>query len=299
MASPPPNPFSNTDETFQQLSEQIFGTNYPQNPNYFPTNPNFPQNVRTPQQYFQVQAPDLNFFPHTASIGSGAGSTYAPSPATPRPNVSVGQAEIEEEVEAIPTTSQPGPKKRKGPKPKYNAAWWRFYEQTLDPDTGKLISARCKVKNCKGEFIYDDDNGTSSFSRHARAHEKEGKEPQEHPDSRPVQTVINPDGTRTHQRYDEKKMLSEFARYIAHKEQPISMGGCLSFARLMIRGCGQLFYKRIHYRKMTKDRKNELIVIFTTTPFKVALTSNIWTAGKQGSSYICITAHYKDDSWKL
>jgi hypothetical protein len=306
MASPPPNQFtSNIDEPFQQLGEQIFGTSYSQNPNYFPTNTNFPQNVPTPQ-FFQAPPPDLNFFPHTVSSGSGAGSTYASTPTAPVPHVSVGQTEIEEEVEATPSTSQPGLKKRKGPRPRYNAAWWRFYEQTLDPDTGKVISARCKVKDCKGEFIYDEDNGLSSFLRHARAHEKDGKEPQEKPDSRSVQSVINPDGTRTHQRYDEKKMLSEFARYIAHKEQPISMGGCLSFARLMIRGCGQPFYKRIHYRKMTKelkqqftDRKNELIAIFATTPFKVSLTSDIWTAGKHGLSYICITAHYIDDSWKL
>ncbi|WP_284209408.1 hypothetical protein, partial [Chitiniphilus shinanonensis] len=101
-------------------------------------------------------------------------------------------------------------------------------------------------------------------------------------------------------------MLSEFARYIAHKEQPISMGGCLSFARLVIRGCAQPFYKPFYYRKMSNEikeqftyRKNELIVIFATAPFKVALASDIWTAGKHGLSYICVTAHYLDDNWKL
>jgi hypothetical protein len=63
------------------------------------------------------------------------------------------------------------------------------------------------------------------------------EEPQDQPDSRLVQSVINTDCIRTHQRYDEKRMLSEFARYIAQKEQSISMGNCLSFARLVIQGC--------------------------------------------------------------
>jgi hypothetical protein len=41
----------------------------------------------------------------------------------------------------------------------------------------------------------------------------------------------------------KKKILSEFTRYIAHKEQPINMGNYLSFARLIIWGCAQPFIK--------------------------------------------------------
>jgi hypothetical protein len=52
-----------------------------------------------------------------------------------------------------------------------------------------------------------------------------------------------------------KKMLSEFVWYIAHKEQQISMDNYLSFARLVIRGCAQLLYKRIHHRKMVNEIK--------------------------------------------
>jgi hypothetical protein len=43
------------------------------------------------------------------------------------------------------------------------------------------------------------------------------EESQDQPDPRLVQSVINTDGSRTHQRNDEKRMLSEFARYIAQK----------------------------------------------------------------------------------
>jgi hypothetical protein len=54
-------------------------------------------------------------------------------------------------------------------------------------------------------------------------------------------------------------MLSEFARYIAHKEQPISMGNYLSFARLVICGCAQPLYKRVHHKKMVNEIKNNIV----------------------------------------
>jgi hypothetical protein len=49
--------------------------------------------------------------------------------------------------------------------------------------------------------------------------------------------------------------IPNVARYITQKEQPISMGNCLSFARLVIRGCGQPLYKRFHHRKMVAEIK--------------------------------------------
>jgi hypothetical protein len=98
-------------------------------------------------------------------------------------------------------------------------------------------------------------------------------------------------------------MLSEFAQYIAQKEQPISMGNCFSFARLVIRGCGQPLYKRFHHRKMVaeikrqyNERKNDLLATFGYANYKVSITSDIWTAGKHGLGYSCVTAHYIDEN---
>jgi hypothetical protein len=55
-------------------------------------------------------------------------------------------------------------------------------------------------------------------------------------------------------------MLSEFIRYIVHKEQPTSMGNYLSFARLVIWGCVQPLYKRFHHRKMVNEIKKNNIM---------------------------------------
>jgi hypothetical protein len=56
-----------------------------------------------------------------------------------------------------------------------------------------------------------------------------------------------------------KKILNEFARYIAHKEQPISMSNYLSFAQLVIRGCAQPLYKRFHHKKIVNEIKNNIV----------------------------------------
>jgi hypothetical protein len=56
-----------------------------------------------------------------------------------------------------------------------------------------------------------------------------------------------------------KKMLNEFARYIAKKEQPISMTYCTDFARLVIRCCGQPLYKMFHHNKIVSELKNNML----------------------------------------
>jgi Domain of unknown function (DUF4413) len=101
-------------------------------------------------------------------------------------------------------------------------------------------------------------------------------------------------------------MLSEMARYITHKEQPLSMGGCMSFVRLVIRGCDQPMYKRIHHRKLVGEIKNqfttiknELRAIFAYQNNKVLITSDIWTTGKHGLGYSCVIGHWIDDQWVL
>ena len=94
---------------------------------------------------------------------------------------------------------------------------------------------------------------------HVYAHRKLNQEPAQELEPQLVQSLMNPDGARTYQKYDEKRMLSEFARYIAQKERPLSMGYCASFARLVIRGCSQPLYKRFHHNKMSGEIKRQYI----------------------------------------
>jgi hypothetical protein len=70
--------------------------------------------------------------------------------------------------------------------------------------SGVLFSAKCKVKSCKLNYWYIKPNGLSSFKKYVDKHLLKNEKPQEHADNRFVQSVINSDGSRTHQRYDEK-----------------------------------------------------------------------------------------------
>ena len=121
-----------------------------------------------------------------------------------------------------------------------------------------------------------------------------------------VQSCLNSDGTRTLIKYDEKRMLNEFARYITKKERPISMTYYTDFAWLIIREYSQPLYKRFHHNKMISDLKkyfvewkSELLAIFTVATYKISITSDIWTAGKHGLGYSCVTGHWIDDQWVL
>jgi predicted glycoside hydrolase/deacetylase ChbG (UPF0249 family) len=81
-----------------------------------------------------------------------------------------------------------------------------------------MLSGRCKVKNYKTFYKYSKKNSLSAFKKHADKYVAKNKEPQNQSDPRLVQSVINTNSSITHQRYDEKRMLSEFVRYIAQKE---------------------------------------------------------------------------------
>jgi hypothetical protein len=107
----------------------------------------------------------------------------------------------------------------------------------------------------QSSYNYVIKNSLSQLKKYADKHIAKNKESQERPDTRMVQSCLNSDGTRTLVKYDEKRMLNEFARYIAKKEQPISMTYCTNFARLVIRYCGQPLYKRFHHNKMVSVLK--------------------------------------------
>jgi hypothetical protein len=180
----------------------------------------------------------------TTSGGFSPLHPTSPGCSTPTPDSSVPKSPIESGAN----------KRRKRALPTYDAPWWRYYEQTLGPN-GVLINAQCKISNYKTSYNYVIKNGLSQFKKYADKHIAKNEEPQERHDTRMVQSCLNSDGTRTLVKYDEKRMLNEFARYKAKKEQPISMANCTDFARLVIKGCGQPLSKRFHHKKIVSELK--------------------------------------------
>jgi hypothetical protein len=173
----------------------------------------------------------------TSSISSS--QFTAPISSTPSidvPKIQEADVSPSRSAPAPPPPQQPAVKKTKRA-PEYNQPWLAWYKVTKD-ENDILKTLNYKVSNCKKPyFVYKQSSGMTSFKRHIEMHQKKGEVPSENAEPRQIQTLMQLDGTRTHPKFNEPRMLSEMTRYITHKEQPISMGGCMSFVWLVIRGC--------------------------------------------------------------
>jgi hypothetical protein len=49
-------------------------------------------------------------------------------------------------------------------------------------------------------------------------------------------------------------------------------------------------------KRQYNERKNDLLATFGYVNYKVSITSDIWTAGKYGLGYSCVTTHYIDEN---
>jgi DNA-binding transcriptional regulator PaaX len=58
-----------------------------------------------------------------------------------------------------------------------------------------IIIYRYEVKNCKAFYRYSKANSLSAFKKHADKYMTKNEEPQDQPDPRLVQSVINTDGS--------------------------------------------------------------------------------------------------------
>ena len=173
------NPVLNLNATFSHSQDpNLQNLNYPPPTNLYqyPPSQQYPEN---PYAQAQVPQPPNPYYAHSSG---GSSSTPAPPRMSPPPQSASEIRTDETPSQATAATdggtpSSAAAKKRKVP-PKYNAAWWRFFEKKLNTD-GHLVSAKCKVQNCKAEYAYDMANGTNSFKRHTEKHIKDGVKPQE------------------------------------------------------------------------------------------------------------------------
>jgi hypothetical protein len=49
-------------------------------------------------------------------------------------------------------------------------------------------------------------------------------------------------------------------------------------------------------KRQYNECKNNLLATFGYANYKVSITSDIWTAGKRGLDYSCVTVHYIDEN---
>jgi hypothetical protein len=72
------------------------------------------------------------------------------------------------------------------------------------------LAKGARLKIIKFFYKYSKSNSLSAFKKYVDKYLAKNEEPQDQPDPHLVQSVINTDDSRPNQRYDEKRMLTEF-----------------------------------------------------------------------------------------
>ncbi|KAK9147989.1 hypothetical protein Scep_006746 [Stephania cephalantha] len=182
---------------------------------------------------------------------------------------------------------------------------WDHYSKTLD-EHGKVTLATCNY--CGKEYHCPSKNGTSTITSHLN---KCPKYPHSQVNSRcKKQKTIE---LQVKGSEDESKIgLWKFDQTLSREAlTELIIGAELPFVFVehpcFVKFCNviQPKLKLVKRRTITRDclemynvEKAKLKKILTKNSQRVCLTTDTWTS-LQNTSYMCLTAHYVDDDWKL
>ncbi|CAI9272514.1 unnamed protein product [Lactuca saligna] len=179
---------------------------------------------------------------------------------------------------------------------------WRNYTNVRDPKTGKVVKAQCK--HCSKLLTVTTKNGTSSLSKHnaiclqnpRNIDLKQKKISTFRTSKSDVTTVSN-------REFNQNTIRLVVAKMIVIDEQPFSYverDGFRYFCSVVVpqfcipsrftvaRDVSKLFLSETEQLRNTLKNLN----------CRIALTTDCWTS-VQNISYMCLTAHFIDDNWKL
>ena len=104
--------------------------------------------------------------------------------------------------------------------------------------------------------------------------------------------------------FDQNVARKELAIMICVHEYPLSIVDHAGFRKF----CGTLqpMFKVVSRNTIRQDiinmfgvQKNSMVKYFAKFENRVAITTDLWTAGHQKRGYMAVTAHYIDASWNL
>ena len=104
--------------------------------------------------------------------------------------------------------------------------------------------------------------------------------------------------------FDQEKARRDLGLMICEHEYPLSIVDHSGFRRF----CSSLqpLFKMVSRNTIRNDivamhsaQKEKMIIFFATFKHRVAITTDLWTAGYQKRGYMAVTAHYIYDSWNL
>jgi hypothetical protein len=175
--------------------------------------------------------------------------------------------------------------------------WEHFtrYEVEVQEADGSIVKQkRAKCLRCSHKAKSDSYNGTKAFSNHLRMKHQVLK----------GQKILSQSGDAiATYKYDENASVRLLCYAIIMHEYPFSIAQHRYFVKF-IKSLRPSFplKSRVTVRKeimeLYKEEKNLLYAQFNKLSCRVSFTMDTWTS-IQNKSYLCVTAHWIDDNWKM
>jgi len=166
---------------------------------------------------------------------------------------------------------------------------------------------RAKCKYCGKHFHCDTrTNGTSSMKAHLKICKKNPNKPVvDKQGTLQLQPSIADSsvGTISTWKFDPDELRKSFAEMIIEDEQPFVLSERPGLRKFLAKACPRFVLpsRRTTTRACVKvfdDEREKLRKFLKSNCARVSLTTDTWTA-KNSQNYMCVTAHFIDNEWKL
>uniref|UniRef100_A0ACD5W820 Uncharacterized protein n=1 Tax=Avena sativa TaxID=4498 RepID=A0ACD5W820_AVESA len=188
---------------------------------------------------------------------------------------------------------------RVGCKRKKTSAVWDEMEEKFEDGKWK---AYCKY--CHKSFCAESRSGTTHLRAHFNCcparHAPIGPKQQKLRLTKGEGGKVNIENVT----FDQEKARRDLGLMICEHEYPLSTVQHSGFRRF----CSSLqpLFKMVSRNTIRNDilamysaQRDKMMDFFATFKHRVAITTDLWTAGYQKRGYMAVTAHYIDDSWNL
>ncbi|KAM0841860.1 hypothetical protein ACQ4PT_058742 [Festuca glaucescens] len=245
--------------------------------------------------------------PTQSSSAAADGETPVSSPIpTPTPSSSAANGtpaastDLEEVPSQTPRETEPqDAHKVAGVRRKLKSPVWDEFERVL---VGGKMKAECQW--CHNKLVGETKDGTSHLRAHlatcaARQTTTAWKQAK-------LKLTKGEDGKVNVENYvfDQELCRKQLALMLCCHEYPLSIvdhAGFRKFCSIL-----QPMFKVVSRKTIRKDiiemhegQRDKMIKYFANFKNRVAVTSDLWTAGHQRRGYMAVTAHYIDGSWNL
>uniref|UniRef100_A0A803N1H5 BED-type domain-containing protein n=1 Tax=Chenopodium quinoa TaxID=63459 RepID=A0A803N1H5_CHEQI len=185
---------------------------------------------------------------------------------------------------------------------KRKSEYWNHFWDFRDPVTKKIVQVKCKY--CEKMLTGNTNNGTSSLKKHLGACSK--YPPNVDKKQKLISVYKSPESDATivsNWKFDETACRLGLARMVIVDEQPFSIVEREGFRYFCSVAVPQ-FHIPSRFT-VARDVKNifvcesgKLKKLIGCLKSRVSLTTDCWTS-IQNFNYLCLTAHFIDDNWKL